>query len=80
MLSGTSCLLMPVPLVALPCGSMSMSRVRFSATASAAARLTAVVVLPTPPFWLATAMILPTRRFPREVQGRTARCPEWRES
>jgi hypothetical protein len=27
--------------------------------ATEAARLTAVVVLPTPPFWLATVMILP---------------------
>ncbi len=31
--------------------------------ASAAARLEAVVVLPTPPFWLATQRILPTRRI-----------------
>src|SRR5262245_59970868 len=37
---------------------MSTSRVRRSATASDAARLTAVVVLPTPPFWFVTAMIL----------------------
>ena len=29
------------------------------ASASEAARLMAVVVLPTPPFWLATAIILP---------------------
>ncbi len=32
---------------------------RRSLAASEAARLIAVVVLPTPPFWLATAMILP---------------------
>src|SRR6185312_5607614 len=39
-----------------PCGSPSMSSVRCSAAASEAARLTAVVVFPTPPFWLAIAM------------------------
>jgi hypothetical protein len=47
---------MPTPLVAFPWGSPSMSRTRRSATARLAARLTAVVVLPTPPFWLAIAM------------------------
>src|SRR5882762_8934037 len=46
---------MPTPLVELPCGSASMSSVFRSATASEAARLTAVVVLPTPPFWFAIA-------------------------
>ena len=45
---------MPTPLDALPCGSMSRSSVRFSAAATLAARFTAVVVLPTPPFWLTT--------------------------
>src|SRR3954447_16813081 len=47
----------PTPLEALPWGSMSMSSVRRSAAARLAARFTAVVVLPTPPFWLAIAMI-----------------------
>src|SRR3989475_3720986 len=47
---------MPTPLVELPCGSASMSSVLRSAVASDAARLTAVVVLPTPPFWLAIAI------------------------
>src|SRR4030095_1323600 len=44
-----------------------MSRVGRSASESPAARLTAVVVLPTPPFWLTTAMTLPTTflRAPR---------------
>src|SRR3954470_962670 len=42
-------------MVALPCGSRSMSNTRRSACASAAARLTLVVVLPTPPFWFTTA-------------------------
>ena len=42
--------------VALDCGSRSISRVFFFFRASAAARLMEVVVLPTPPFWLAIAM------------------------
>src|SRR5438045_3930970 len=40
-------------LVAFACGSRSTRRVWTFFSASAAARLTAVVVLPTPPFWLA---------------------------
>ena len=40
----------PRPELALPCGSTSTSSTRFSAAASEAARFTAVVVLPTPPF------------------------------
>src|SRR6476661_1637115 len=48
---------MPTPLVAFPWGSASRRRVRRSAMASEAARLTAVVVFPTPPFWLAIATI-----------------------
>jgi len=40
----------PSALVAFPWGSESTIRVRFSDEASEAARLTAVVVLPTPPF------------------------------
>src|SRR5258706_15986702 len=51
----------PTPLVALAWGSASTSRVRFSAAASDAARLTADVVLPTPPFWFAIAMTRPMR-------------------
>src|SRR5579862_4819417 len=46
----------PLPMVALPCGSRSMSRTRRLVAAREAARLTAVVVLPTPPFWFAMAM------------------------
>ena len=42
--------------VALAWGSASTSNVRFSAAAREAARFTAEVVLPTPPFWLAMAM------------------------
>src|SRR5271168_3502679 len=48
---------MPSPVLALPCGSISTSSTFSPLTASAQARLIAVVVLPTPPFWLATAMI-----------------------
>ena len=48
---------MPRPVVALPWGSRSTTRTRNPSSARPAPRLTAVVVLPTPPFWLATAMI-----------------------
>jgi hypothetical protein len=40
-------------MVALPCGSRSITSTRWSTRASPAARLTVVVVLPTPPFWFA---------------------------
>src|SRR5215212_7900456 len=53
----------PMPLVALAWGSPSTRRVRCSAVARLAARLTAVVVFPTPPFWLAMAMTRPTCGF-----------------
>src|SRR5262245_64731330 len=42
----------------LACGSRSMSSVLLPRMASAAARFTAVVVFPTPPFWLAIATII----------------------
>ena len=48
---------MPQPMVALPCGSMSISSTLRRVAANEAARFTAVVVLPTPPFWFATAMM-----------------------
>src|SRR5690606_18693124 len=44
---------MPLPMVALPWGSRSISNTRLPSAARAAARLMAVVVLPTPPFWFA---------------------------
>src|SRR5512141_1655518 len=44
----------PTPEEALACGSRSTRSVFFSMTEREAARLTAVVVFPTPPFWLAT--------------------------
>src|SRR5665647_1728713 len=47
----------PTPEEALACGSRSTSSVFFSITEREAARLTAVVVFPTPPFWLATVRI-----------------------
>src|SRR5260370_37374276 len=49
----------PKPLVEFDCGSQSTSSVLTSAAASEAVWLMAVVVLPTPPFWLATAMTRP---------------------
>src|SRR4028119_882645 len=52
----------PSPVEALPCGSRSTTSTRMPCRASATARLTVVVVLPTPPFWLATVM---TRRAGR---------------
>src|SRR5437868_836851 len=48
---------MPEPIVALPCGSRSTTRTRCPMRPSPAARLTVVVVLPTPPFWLAMQKI-----------------------
>ena len=45
----------PTATVALHCGSRSTSRVWEPDAATQAATLTAVVVLPTPPFWFAIA-------------------------
>src|SRR5215467_13944093 len=45
-------------IVLFACGSRSMSSVRLPRRARAAARLIAVVVLPTPPFWFAIATII----------------------
>src|SRR5947209_1318673 len=45
-------------MVRCPWGSRSMRRTRFPSSARAHPKFTAVVVLPTPPFWLATAMTL----------------------
>src|SRR5262245_21940625 len=56
----------PLPVVALPCGSRSISNTRRLVATREAARLIQVVVLPTPPFWLAIAntlaMVFPTPR------------------
>src|SRR5215204_6151601 len=61
--------LMPSPAVRLACGSMSMHRTRYPSSASAPARLIAVVVLPTPPFWFAIAITLDTGASPRIGTG-----------
>src|SRR5437588_2977317 len=66
-----SCVLsIPLPMVALPWGSRSMRSTRRWVAASDAARLTAVVVLPTPPFWFALAM---TRFMGRQCTSPPAR-------
>src|SRR5438093_5222242 len=46
----------PTPVEALPWGSRSMTNTCWPASARQAPRFTAVVLLPTPPFWLAMAM------------------------
>ena len=48
----------PNPLVAFPCGSMSINNTLLPLCAKQALKLTAVVVLPTPPFWLAIDITL----------------------
>ena len=45
----------PKPVDALPWGSKSINKTFSPTAAKAVARLIAVVVLPTPPFWLAIA-------------------------
>ena len=49
------------PLVVLPCGSRSTISTFLPSAATQDERLTAVVVLPTPPFWFAIATIFATR-------------------
>ena len=49
---------MPWLIVRLPCGSRSTQRTRWPRSTNAAARLSVVVVLATPPFWLVKAMTL----------------------
>src|SRR3954454_21848362 len=46
---------MPRPVEAFPCGSRSISKTFSPTAAKAVAGLMAVVVFPTPPFWLAIA-------------------------
>ena len=48
---------LPRLMVRLPCGSPSIRRTFFPACAKPIPRFAQVVVLPTPPFWLAMAMI-----------------------
>ncbi len=51
--------------MALACGSQSTIRVFNPSSAMQAARLMAVVVLPTPPFWFTTPSI-----FPMEIKSK----------
>src|ERR1051326_134188 len=71
----------PNPPVELAWGSQSISSDLTSAAAKDAARLMAVVVLPTPPFWLATAITRPMgsfiwkkRRFECSEERRKLQC------
>src|SRR5665213_174117 len=57
---------MPKPVEALPCGSRSTTRTCSPMAAKAVPRLMAVVVFPTPPFWLAIAI---TRGRPASGRG-----------
>src|SRR3954453_4588936 len=69
----------PEPMVALPCGSRSTISTRWPTFARPAARLTVVVVLPTPPFWLAIqkifaiAFLLAYRQLHPEADEKDAR-------
>src|SRR3954451_8749012 len=63
----------PEPMVALPCGSRSTISTRCPIFAKPAARLTVVVVLPTPPFWLATQKIFVIRWTPSEAETAESR-------
>src|ERR1700704_6238411 len=63
-------------IVLLDCGSRSRSSVRLPRSARAAARLIAVVVLPTPPFWLAIATII-SGRSKRKDCNRKERTGNW---
>ena len=58
-LFSTACLSTPNPLVVFPWGSMSMVSTFCPISDKQAERLIAVVVFPTPPFWLAIDMTLP---------------------
>src|ERR671912_2548061 len=57
----------PKPLVAFPWGSRSTTSVRMPLRASTLARFTTVVVLPTPPFWFAQAIVRATQRPARNT-------------
>src|SRR6056297_1255785 len=81
MVRSLSCCPTPTPELEFPCGSMSITSVRCSATASDAPRLIAVVVLPTPPFWFAMAIIramrclgAPENGEIRDPHGRASEC------
>ena len=67
MVRSSSCEATPRPADSAPCGSRSTSSTRRPYSASAAPRLIVDVVLPTPPFWLHTAI---TVAGPWLVSGR----------
>ncbi len=60
-------------MVLFACGSPSTSNVLNSSTAKLAARLIAVVVFPTPPFWFADTKILLTSQAHYEQVGAMAK-------
>src|SRR3954469_14169432 len=60
----------PWDIVRLPWGSMSTHRTRWPSSAKAAARFSVVVVLATPPFWLAKAITLAWPVTSRSSRGR----------
>lgn len=53
----------PSDILHAPNGSVSIRRTRFSSTAKLAARFTAVVVFPTPPFGIAMVIIFVKRKL-----------------
>ena len=57
----------PKPLVAFACGSRSITSTVLRIRANAAAKFTTVVVLPTPPFWFATAITFVCFFMPRII-------------
>ena len=59
----------PSPTDSAPCGSKSTSSTRRPSSASAAPRLIVEVVLPTPPFWLHSAMMRAGRAGPAASVG-----------
>src|SRR5436190_639620 len=69
---------MPWDMVRLPCGSMSQHRTRWPSSANATARLSVVVVLATPPFWLANAITLHVAVTGAPMGRRDAYAPDLR--
>src|SRR3984885_7500859 len=70
----------PRPPVVLAWGSQSINKVERPSRARAAAQLMAVVVLPTPPFWLTTAMTLDGLAASGVVAGSAASDVGWSAS
>src|ERR1700684_3040075 len=64
---------MPNPPDELACGSQSTRRQLSPSRASAAERLIAVVVFPTPPFWFTTAITLPMRNGRVSIEDRESK-------